>query len=263
MPIFSTSAVATVSASDYLGRIGLPADPGPTRGPDELRRIAAAHLATVPFENLHIHGGRPVRVDQEAVVARIVRDRRGGICYELNGALCWLLRDLGYAADLHAARVLTDPAAPGPPLGHVACVVTGPALPEPWLVDIGFGGDSLVGPLAELTAPAPGGLLASRDGRPAYLLEAEPRPLADFVAMAWWHSTSPESRFVRSLICSITTPEGRVTLADRRLRRTGPDGVRETRLDPRQTIEAYAEVFGIDLDELPVRLRTEPAPTRR
>ena len=57
------------------------------RGPDPGRaRVAApgAPLA-VPFENLDISLGRPIRLDRAALLAKVVDARRGGYCYELNG----------------------------------------------------------------------------------------------------------------------------------------------------------------------------------
>ncbi len=64
-----------------------------------------------------------------------------------------------------------------------------------------------------------------RDGRPQYRLERRPRVLGDFVAGAWWHSTSPVSHFTRSLVCSrVTEDGGRITLSGRRLTATATDG---------------------------------------
>ena len=69
-----------------------------------------------------------------------------------------------------------------------------------------------------------------RDGAPQYRLEVRPRVLGDFVAGAWWHSTSPESHFTRSLVCSrVTEDGGRITLSGRKLTATAPDGAREVR----------------------------------
>ena len=88
----------------YLSRIGMPERALP---PDvvTLRALQRAHLRAVPFENLDIHLGRSIILDTDAIVGKIVDDRRGGFCYELNGAFAALLASLGYSVTLHEARV--------------------------------------------------------------------------------------------------------------------------------------------------------------
>ncbi|MGH3164340.1 MAG: arylamine N-acetyltransferase, partial [Trebonia sp.] len=79
----STSASATGWVDDYLARIGI-ARPV-SADLQALRDLQMAHLLTVPFENLSIHLGEPIVLDQAALVDKVVRMRRGGFCYELNG----------------------------------------------------------------------------------------------------------------------------------------------------------------------------------
>src|SRR2546425_6936619 len=85
----STDALTVMDVSSYLNRINY-------RGPREvsaetLRELHKAHLLAVPFENLDNHIGRQIVLDEEKVIRKIVDQRRGGICYELNGAFCVLL----------------------------------------------------------------------------------------------------------------------------------------------------------------------------
>ncbi len=78
--------------------------------------------------------------------------------------------------------------------------------------------------------------------------------LGDFVTGAWWHSTSPESHFLRSLVCSrLTEDGGRVTLSGRRLTLTSPGGEKEERelAADEDVLEVYRERFGIGLDRVP------------
>ena len=56
-----------------------------------LRSLHRAHLFTVPFENLDIHLGRKIVCDESRILHKIVNERRGGFCYELNGAFALLL----------------------------------------------------------------------------------------------------------------------------------------------------------------------------
>ena len=85
----------------YLHRIRYhrPLDPSSVT----LRALHRAHLHTVPFENLDIHLGRPIALDETALFDKIVARRRGGFCYELNGLFAVLLRILGFTVTLLAA----------------------------------------------------------------------------------------------------------------------------------------------------------------
>ena len=228
-----------------------------------LRHLQERHLATIPFENLSIHLGEPVVLDEEALAGKIVERRRGGFCYELNGLFAALLRELGYRASLHAAQVFRPDGTLGPPLDHAAIIVS---LDEPWLVDVGFGRfsrhplrlsgvDAQTDPDGQfLLLDAPhGDVDVVLDGKPQYRLERRPRPLADFIPMAWWQTTSPESHFTRSLTCSRPTSQGRVTLSGDKLIET-VDGVRnELRLPSAKAIRAaYRVYFGMTLTHLPV-----------
>jgi len=123
-----------IDVAGYLGRIG-------ARRPTEpslagLRVLQERHLATVPFENLSIHLGEWIRLDEDALVDKVVRRGRGGFCYELNGAFAALLTALGYRVSLVSAQVYSPDGELSAPFDHMALLVD---LAEPWLVDVGFG----------------------------------------------------------------------------------------------------------------------------
>jgi N-hydroxyarylamine O-acetyltransferase len=243
----------------YLARIGAvrPAEPSV----DALRTLQVAHLCSVPFENLSIHLGEPVVLDESALFDKIVGRRRGGFCYEANGLFAALLGALGFEVTLLAARVFA-PGGLGPPFDHLALFVHSA---EPRLADVGFGDHALhplsagdrsaqrdpAGIFAVLDA-ADGDLDVSRDGQPQYRAESRGRALADFEPACWWHQTSPKSHFTRSLTCSLPTARGRVTLSDRRLIVTTDGRRSETSIaDDEALLDAYRDHFGIVLDRLP------------
>ncbi|MFF8775398.1 arylamine N-acetyltransferase [Kitasatospora sp. NPDC015120] len=261
-------ALTAAQVAAYLDRIG--AERPGRAGAAELARLQEAHLDAVPFENLSIHLGEPVVLEPAALLEKIVDRRRGGFCYELNGAFAALLSTLGYRVDLLAARVF-DGAKPGPPFDHLALRVAADGLT--WLVDVGFGRFArrplLLDERGEQRDPAgvftilPSGtaddLDVALDGEPQYRLERRPHPLADFVPTCWWQATSPDSPFARGTTCSRPAPDGgRITLtaarasATTRLLRTAPDGSRnEELLAPDAALAAYRTHFGITLDRLP------------
>jgi N-hydroxyarylamine O-acetyltransferase len=61
---------------DYSGSLGLTAE--------VLNGLHYAHLLAVPFENLDIHLGHPILLNEDQLFDKIVTQRRGGFCYELN-----------------------------------------------------------------------------------------------------------------------------------------------------------------------------------
>jgi len=125
----------------YLRRIGYAGSITPT--PETLRLVHRAHLETVPFENLDISLGRKITIDEDAFIRKVVEERRGGFCYELNGAFAALLRAMGFPVTLLSARVPTMDGSDGPEFDHLTLRVD---LDHPWLADVGFG-DGFLDPL--------------------------------------------------------------------------------------------------------------------
>src|ERR1044072_1965930 len=125
----------------YLKRINYNGSLDPT--PETLRALQVAHLLNVPFENLSIHAGEPIVLDEDALYTKIVDQRRGGFCYECNGVFAGLLRAAGFDVAMLAAGVARPDDSFGPIFDHMALMVT---LNERWLVDVGFG-DSFLEPL--------------------------------------------------------------------------------------------------------------------
>ncbi|MFI9805681.1 arylamine N-acetyltransferase [Streptomyces sp. NPDC052301] len=261
----------------YLRRLGAVRPASPTS--EALRELHLRHLRAVPFENLSIHLGEEIVLEEGRLLEKVTTARRGGFCYELNGAFGTLLAALGYEVELLAGRVYGDEERLGIPYDHLALRVR-TADGATWLADVGFGAHSHH-PLAleegveqkdpggtfRVRAAGPdaagvtgggragaGDLDVLRNGSPQYRLETRPRALGDFAAGAWWHSTSPLSHFTRSLVCSrITEDGGRITLGGRTLTTTAADGTRGTREleTDEEVLKVYRERFGIELSRVP------------
>ncbi|MFD7959445.1 arylamine N-acetyltransferase [Streptomyces zaomyceticus] len=247
----------------YLRRIG--AERPDREDSEALRELHLRHLLTVPFENLSIHLGEDIVLDGKALLDKVVGARRGGFCYEINTAFAVLLRGLGFEVSLLQARVFGPDGRPGIPYDHMALLVE-TVDGERLLADVGFGDHSHFplrfedredqqdpGGVFRIVEGAEGDLDVLRDGKPQYRLERRPRELADFTAGAWYHRTSPDSHFPRNLVCSLLTEDGRITLSDRKLI-TRACGERDERiLDGDEEVRgAYRDLFGIELDALPV-----------
>ena len=225
----------------YLRRIGVEA---PAQADARyLARLHRRHLQAVPFENLNIHLGEPIDLGEAALYDKIVRRRRGGFCYELNGLFAGLLRRLGYRVTLLSGGVAKDSGGFGPDYDHLLLLVE---LDRRWLVDVGFG-ENFKSPLdLDAAGPQPQGSktyrILRRDGfhvlkersrkgrwKDSYRFTLAPRELIEFDGMCRYHQSSPDSHFTRNRVCSLATPSGRRTLSGLRLIETGRNGVRHER----------------------------------
>lgn len=213
----------------YLKRINYN---GPvTPDAETLRALQVAHLRNVPFENLSIHAGEPIVLDEDALFSKIVDNRRGGFCYEANGLFAGLLRALGFEVAMLAAGVATRDGGFGPEFDHMTLMVT---LDQRWLVDVGFG-ESFVEPLLldsreeqvqgsssfRIVEDGPYLIVMRRnegdDWVPQYRFTLRPYTFADYEEMCRFHQTSPDSHFTKNTICSRLTDDGRITLSGMRL----------------------------------------------
>ncbi|MEU6841474.1 arylamine N-acetyltransferase [Streptomyces sp. NPDC046716] len=249
-------------AEAYLHRIGAERPAAPTA--EALRVLHRAHLRSVPFENLSVHLGEEVVLEPAALVAKVVDRRRGGFCYELNGAFAALLGALGFEVTVLQARVVGKDGLPGIPYDHMALRVR-TADGGDRLADVGFGAfcaEPLVydergeqrdpGGVFRIEDAPHGDLLVLQDGAPQYLLDQRPRELRDFEAGSWYHRTSPASHFTQSLVCSRPTEDGRITLSGHTLTTTAAGQRAQRTLDTDGAVlAAYDQHFGIVLDTLP------------
>ncbi len=90
----------------YLARIGLS---GPVRvDGDGLAAIHVAHAGAIPFENMDIQADpqHPIRLEPEAVFAKLVTARRGGYCFEQNTLMAAMLERQGFRVRRMLARVM-------------------------------------------------------------------------------------------------------------------------------------------------------------
>lgn len=254
--------VYLVEIDAYLDRIGYRGPREPTA--ETLRQLHRGHMLAVPFENLDIHLGHPIVLSLPSFYDKIVRRRRGGFCYELNGLFGWLLEQLGFAVALLSGRVFAG-VQPGPEFDHIVLLIE---TAERMIADVGFG-DSFLEPLRldageevvqhgssyRLTRSGSERVLERRRGsdwEPQYMFSLTPRQLAEFGAMCQRHQTSSESNFTQKVVCSLATPDGRITLSNNRLIMTS-EGRREE-----QGVAGEGEYrmllktcFGIDLGERP------------
>jgi len=214
----------------YLNRINYPQPIKPDV--ETLRGLQRAHMLTVPFENLNIGLKRPIKIDQAALWEKLINQRRGGFCYELNGLFAWLLKQIGFEVMYLNARVFNREGQLGIDFDHLALLVQIPGQNDRWLSDVGFG-DSFTDPLNfEARGEQVQGRRAYRieqiengyvvwqknyDGtwERQYFFDVQPHKFPDeYETACLYHQTSPESPFTRGSIISRATVDGRVSLED-------------------------------------------------
>lgn len=233
-----------------------------------LQDLMTAHTGSIPFENLDPLMGVPVDdLSPEALTDKLVYRRRGGYCYEQNGLMGYVLAEIGFRVRRLAGRVVwMQP--PDAPLGaqtHTALAVTFPGSQGSYLVDVGFGGQTLTSPIrfetgnAQQTTHEPYRLNDRGDGlvlqalvrdewKPLYVFGTQTVPQIDLRVGSWYVSTHPESHFVTGLMAALTTADARYNLAGRHLTVHRAGGSEKIRLDDAAAVvDALGERFGIDV----------------
>ncbi len=256
----------------YLDRIGFEGAASPTL--ETLDGLIDRHLATVPFENVDIvRLRRPIVLDQQRHFDKIVGERRGGFCYELNGSFAGLLEQLGYGVTLGYSVWPNSDGVWTAPFEHMVLVATLPDSGERVLVDVGFGASCPIVaiPLRPDTvhAVAHRSIEAYRMNRLAngpdywrvdvkqvggdwsqvYDADLTHRSIEDYAERCDYLQTSLESHFTQGLICSLPREDGRVTLGGGQFILT-TDGQRVERPleGPDDELALLHEWFGIDVD---------------
>jgi arylamine N-acetyltransferase len=271
-----TAEVSTeVDLAGYFNRIGYT---GPANATvDTLRALVAAHNRTIPFENLDPLLGIPVvDLGPAALIDKLVHRRRGGYCYEQNGLMAFVLEQLGFGVERLAGRVVwmrTDDALPA--LTHQLSAVTVPGLADRFLVDVGFGGQTLSSPIRLEAGPVqdtrhePYRLREHGDGlmlqaqirgewQPLYMFTTRPQPRIDLEVGSWYVSTYPKSTFVVGLTAALVTDDARWNLRGRNLAVHSGGETERVRFDTAaQVLDTLIDRFGIDLADLGDRIDVE------
>ena len=249
----------------YLHRIGYSGSLNPDA--QTLYGLQHAHLLTVPFENLDIGLKRPIQLHEEALWQKLILHRRGGFCYELNGLFARLLKEMGFDVTYLNARVYNREGKLGIEFDHLALLVSMPGQSGRWLADVGFG-DSFNEPLRfEEPETQMQGLRAYRleqlengyatwqrnyDGswERQYFFDLQPHQFPkEYESACLYHQTSPLSSFTRGSIISRATPDGRVSLEERRLITTTNGEQTEQLVSNKQEYLALLQKhFGVFLD---------------
>lgn len=244
----------------YLGRINYT---GPVDGSAKaLFALQEAHYVAVPYENFDILDGKPISLEIPDLYRKIVLERRGGYCFELNGLFAALLRELGYEVTEYFSRYLRDE----PPLPMPRHrVMVAEAQGKRYFVDIGVGGvvprwpllmangqeqkqnnetyrlvqDAILGNVIQEFRHGDWSSYISFTDDPAYPV--------DFIAANYWCQHAPESIFNKEPMAAILTADGRVTMFGPEVKIFSKDGVQVIPVGSEEEVrEAKRVWFGVD-----------------
>lgn len=243
----------------YLARIRYAGSLDPTL--ETLRGLHRAHVSTIPFENLDILLGRPIRLDLDHLQRKLVVDRRGGYCFEQNTLFTEVLRVLGFELTTLAARVRFGSRTTGARSHMVASVtLEGGA----WLSDVGFGGDGLLEPISfgkPGVAVTQGSWTFRLDTEDElfvlqtirrdrwtdlYAFDLQPQLPVDYEVANHFTSTWPGSPFVTQITAQRTGLQERSVLRGSVFAVERPSGEERTVVrDPGDLLRILAEHFGL------------------
>lgn len=251
--------------TDYFGRIGYHGPAEPTLG--TLNAVVAAHVGSIPFENLSVLLGHPIDLSPDAIFRKLVLERRGGYCFEQNGLLLLMLEAIGFHVRPLSARVRYQrPREMTPPRTHlfVRVEIEG----EPWMADVGIGALSLTSAIrldSEQEQATPhetrrlvreGGLrfhqvLFGDQWHDVSEFTLEEMPPIDRELANWHTSAHPLSHFKNRLVAARSLPAGaRRTLLNRELTDRARGGETTTRTvgSPAELLDVLADGFGLHFE---------------
>jgi arylamine N-acetyltransferase len=264
----TTEASPGIDPAAYFNRIGYAGPAAATL--ETLHALVAAHNGAIPFENLDPVMGIPVAdLGPAALADKLVHRRRGGYCFEQNGVMGYVLAELGFGVQRLGGRVVwMNTSGELPAQTHEALSVTVPGVDGPWLVDVGFGGQTLSSPIrlevgtVQPTRHEPYRVLEHGDGyvlaarirdewQSLYTFTTRPRPRIDREVGSWYVSTHPKSHFVTGLSVALITDDARWNLRGRNLAIHSAGNTERIRFAAAaDVLIALTDRFGIDVTEL-------------
>jgi N-hydroxyarylamine O-acetyltransferase len=227
----------------YKNRIGYLDEFQPTL--EVLQKIAERHVCSIPFENLSVLLRQPIDLASSALEQKLIHEKRGGYCFEQNGMMLGILRQIGFEVRPLSGRVRIDrPRDLLPPRTHLFLAVN--IEEREWIFDAGVGSLSLTSPILlnsedeQLTQHETRRItrengkfyhqaLLGDTWKDTYEFTGEEMAEIDCEVSNWWTSTSPNAKFSQNLMVSLAMPYGeRIAIINDRFTHRRADEVLET-----------------------------------
>jgi len=254
----------TFDLDAYFERIHWHGDTSPSL--ETLGGLMRAHMTHIPFENLDVLLGRPVRLDLDSLQQKLVHSQRGGYCFEHMTLFAAAIEALGFRPARHSARVVLVTPRHESPRTHMFLTVA--VADGTYVLDAGFGGPAAMFPVPLVDCGASGPadvthwmyrngddwVLRHRFGiepADAWVSTLEHDLPIDFEMGSYFTSTHPSSPFVNNLFLSLFKPDGRIGVRNRDVTVRQGDRAQFFQLTDRAALRTLlVEQFGFDLPEV-------------
>jgi len=231
---------------------------------ETLYSLHIAHTLNIPFENLDVYYKSPILLDRESLYKKIVENKRGGYCFEMNGLFSIILKELGFRVTDLLARVTIDGENYTGKIHQTLMVEIGD---KKWLVDVSFGRDGIIAPLLleegidqqqfahtyRLIKDQKFGYVLQNkvedEYRYMYAFTLDECYPTDYLMSNHFTSTFPDSWFTQMKFCTMPTKEGRITLTDEHFKIIINGEISEIKVSNNaQFNELLKRHFALDLD---------------
>lgn len=257
----------------YLQRIQLNLDVN-TLKPDiaTLTLLHQQHVLNIPFEALSVHlddptltmENNPIDLSMEAVFHKIVVQKRGGYCYEMNKLFAAVLNTIGFEISSHKAGVIWGYKEKRSPAHRMLTVKLDQ---EIYIVDVGFGGPGQLSPLRVNLDDEGMGREQEQGGQIYRVIKVLDGDIelqkkrsdeswaglygfnidktykeSDYEGNNNFTAMHPESTFVKLMICTMPVECGRISLTDNKFKyvlyENGKEEIKEQKI-----LSEFSEYF--------------------
>ncbi|MDD3598308.1 arylamine N-acetyltransferase [Sulfuricurvum sp.] len=239
--------------SDYLSRIGYE---GEVRTDvTTLTKLMQCQLRTIVFENTEVQSGRIPSLVPEDIVKKVIVNRRGGYCYEINGVFAMALTAIGFEWYFAGARSMLYPTRR--PKTHMVLIVRVEG--RDYLCDTGFGGYALRAPmvieegetvqdgdrfrLELLAGEYVLGAMVQGEWQRLYGFALQSQEWIEFSLANYFNATSPDTIFTQKKIAIMQTPQGRKILVDDELKLIEDGKLEKLEVEYKDALKEY---FGLE-----------------
>jgi N-hydroxyarylamine O-acetyltransferase len=246
----------------YFARIGYAGSRRATL--ETLSVLHALHPAAIAFENLDPLMRRPVPLDIASLQKKLIREKRGGYCFEQNRLFAQVLAALGFRVATLAARVMLGRTSGNTRRSHMLVKIE--LEDGAYIADVGFGGQASSGPLRldtgaeQMTPHGPYRLARTGDyfeqqttvegeWKSLYRFSLEEQTQEDHEMANWYISSHPDSEFTSRLMVARLPPGRRLGLFNNQFTIRHADGTveRHELRTPEEIAEVLETEFAIAL----------------
>lgn len=204
---------------------------------EALNYYATRFMLTVPFENIDVQNSKPISINIDALFNKIVHDKRGGFCYELNTFFKAYLQQKGFNPELMSATIHTPGGGRSLNGSHASLVVS--INDVFYVTDVGFGDLPLhaipitssehTQPITDISGTFRA-IFNNEDKdifyvqkfendhwHTKYEAEFKPKQIEDFNSNIEYNQTHPDSIFVQHLLITMPQSFGRATMSENHL----------------------------------------------